>query len=144
MWGLHEYAMATGDQAAADAARRAAELFLDHRLYRRHGTGGPIHPSWVQLRYPAYWHYGILQALHLLRRMGLVADPRAADAVQLVRDARHRDGTWHPGGYWWTTGGEARYQDVVDWGRRGPSAMLTLNALRVLKAAGVEDGRPRA
>jgi hypothetical protein len=25
---------------------------------------------------------------------------------------------------------------VVDWGRDGPSEMLTLNALRVLKAAG--------
>jgi hypothetical protein len=25
---------------------------------------------------------------------------------------------------------------VVDWGRSGPNEMLTLNALRVLKAAG--------
>jgi hypothetical protein len=24
----------------------------------------------------------------------------------------------------------------VDWGRRGPNTMITLNALRVLKAAG--------
>jgi hypothetical protein len=26
--------------------------------------------------------------------------------------------------------------EVVDWGRSGPNEMLTLNALRVLKAAG--------
>jgi hypothetical protein len=25
--------------------------------------------------------------------------------------------------------------DVADWGRRGPNEMITLNALRVLKAA---------
>ncbi len=33
-WGLHEYWRATGDQAARDAADRAAELFLEHRLFR--------------------------------------------------------------------------------------------------------------
>lgn len=26
--------------------------------------------------------------------------------------------------------------EVVDWGRNGPNEMITLNALRVLKAAG--------
>jgi len=27
-------------------------------------------------------------------------------------------------------------EEVVDWGRGGPNEMITLNALRVLKAAG--------
>ncbi len=27
-------------------------------------------------------------------------------------------------------------QEVVDWGRSGPNEMVTLNALRVLRAAG--------
>ena len=44
-WGLHEYWAATGEPAAKEAADRTAELFLDHRLFRRHGTGEPIHPS---------------------------------------------------------------------------------------------------
>jgi len=32
---------------------------------------------------------------------------------------------------------------VVDWGRSGPNEMLTLNALRVLSAAGALPARPQ-
>lgn len=137
IWGLHEHASATGDASAAAAAQRGAELLLEHRLFRRHGTGEPIHGMWVKLRYPAYWHYGILQALHVLRRMGLAADPRASDALDIVAERRGADGTWTADGYWWSPPGSGKYgPEVVDWGRRQPNPMLTLNALRVLKAAG--------
>jgi hypothetical protein len=137
IWGLHEYATATGNRDAAAAARRGAELLLEHRLFRRHGTGEPIHSSWIKLHYPAYWHYDILQALHVLGRMGLAADPRATDALDIVARSRHSDGRWQPGGYWWSPPGSGgATPEVVDWGRGVPSPMLTLNALRVLKAAG--------
>ena len=137
IWGLHEYATATDDHGAAAAARRGAELLLEHRLFRRHGTGGPIHGSWIKLHYPAYWHYDILQALHVLGRMGLAADPRATDALDIVARSRHSDGRWQAGGYWWSPPGSGgTTPEVVDWGRGVPSPMLTLNALRVLKAAG--------
>lgn len=137
MWGLSEYATATGSQAAGSAANRAAELFLEHRLYRRHGSGGPIHPQWIKPRYPPFWHYDIGQALHLLRRMGRVTDERASDAIDVLLERRRPDGTWASSGYWWRppgTGGAS--VEVADWGRGSPSPMLTLNALRVLKAAG--------
>jgi hypothetical protein len=137
IWGLHEFASATGDTSAAAAARRGAELLLEHRLFRKHGTGEPIHPMWVKPRYPAYWHYDILQALHVLRRMGLAADPRAADALGIVAERRGLDGRWRADGYWWSPPGAGKYApEVVDWGRGQPNPMLTLNALRVLKAAG--------
>jgi hypothetical protein len=47
------------------------------------------------------------------------------------------DGRWKPEGYYWSLS-EKRKSNVeaVDWGRAGPNEMLTLNALRVLKAAG--------
>jgi hypothetical protein len=143
MWGLHEYATATGDAAAAQAARRAAELLLEHRLYRSGGVGDAIHPSWVVLHYPAYWHYDVLQGLVLLSRMGLAGDPRAADALDIIEARRLPDGRWRPGAYWWSPPGSGRpTPEVVDWGRGGPSEMLTLNALRVLKAAGRWRPRP--
>ena len=52
--------------------------------------------------------------------------------------------TWNPfggGGATVTSGGGGATSgsgppEVVDWGRSGPNEMLTLNALRVLKAAG--------
>jgi hypothetical protein len=136
MWGLSEYAMATGNLAAGSAATRAAELFLEHRLFRRHGSGGPIHPQWIKPRYPPYWHYDVLQALHLLRRMSLVTDERATDALDVLLQRRRPDGTWASSGSWWRPPGSAGASvEVVDWGRGSPSPMLTLNALRVLKAA---------
>ena len=136
MWGLFEYARATGHAGAAKAADRAAELFLSHRIFRRHGTGGPIHPSWVVLHYPPYWHYDALQALHVLARMGRVDDARASDALDLIEERRLPDGRWSAGNAWWKPAGATGMSEAVDWGRGGPSEMITLNALRVLRAAG--------
>jgi hypothetical protein len=136
MWGLHEYAVATGDQAAREASRRTAELFLEHRLFRRLSDGAPIHPSFVTLHHPPFWHYDALQALVVLERMGLAGDPRTADGLELLQDRRLGDGRWRPGARWWRPpGGSGSNVEVVDWGS-GPNEMLTLNALRVLRAAG--------
>ena len=139
MWALWEYARATGERHAAEAtaaADRAAELFLAHRLFRRGGSGPAIHRSWVVLHYPPYWHYDIGQALRLLARMGRVGDERASDALDLLEERRLPDGRWRPGGSWWMPPGSRRMPEAVDWGRSGPSPMLTLNALRVLRGAG--------
>lgn len=135
MWGLHEFWRASGDEAARRAADRTAELFLEHRLFRRLSTGEPIHPSFTVLHYPAYWHYDILQALVLLVRMGHGRDPRTGGAVELLEHRRLEDGRWCPGGRWWKPPGSAGGNvEVVDWGRTGPNEMITLNALRVLRA----------
>ena len=136
MWGLWEYAEATGNRPARQAANRTAELFLDHRIFRRLGSDEPIHPSVVKLHYPAYWHYDVLQAMHLLARMGKARDKRARDALDLLVQRRLPDGRWRPDASWWSQPGSARAPEAVDWGRDGPSEMLTLNALRVLRAAG--------
>ena len=39
------------------------------------------------------------------------------------------------GGRWWKPPGSTTTPEVVDWGRSGPNQMITLNALRALKAA---------
>jgi hypothetical protein len=47
-----------------------------------------------------------------------------------------RTGRWQADGSWWRRrGSSGSNTEVVDWGR-GPSEMITLNALRVLTAAG--------
>jgi hypothetical protein len=137
MWGLYEYAWMRGSGEALVTADRAADLLLGHRVFRSTSTGEPIHPSVLVLHYPPYWHYDILQALVILARMGLAADPRASDALDLIEQRRLPDGRWRPGGYWWATAATGSMPpDVVDWGHSGPNVMLTLNALRVLHAAG--------
>jgi hypothetical protein len=135
MWGLHEYWAATGEDEARAAAERTAELFLEHRLFRTLATGEPIRESFVTLHSPPYWHYDFCQALVVLTRMGLVDDSRAADGLDLLEERRLPDGRWRPGGRWWKAPGSAGGNvEVVDWGS-GSSALLTLHALRVLRAA---------
>jgi hypothetical protein len=135
-WGLHEYWQVTGEPAARAAAGRTAELFLEHRLFRSLATGQVINRTWLAPRYPPYWHYDIWQALLVLSRMGKVSDPRAGDALDELERRRLPDGRWQPAGYWWRPPPSTVAAEVVDWGRTGPNEMITLNALRMLRAAG--------
>ena len=136
-WGLREYAEVTGHPEARAAADRTAALFLQHRVFRRSGTDEPIHPRWMKIVYPSYWHYDVLSGLTALARTGHVADPRAEDALDHLEAQRRPDGRWHPQARWWRAPTSSTSPDVVDWGQGNrPSPMLTLVALRVLEAAG--------
>jgi hypothetical protein len=136
-WGLQEYAAATGHAGAREAADRAIELFLRHRVYRRGGTGEPINPRWLSTPYPSYWHYDVLAALLVITRAGRGTDPRAADALDVIEGKRRPDGRWNAQAQWWRPPDSRTTPEVVDWGNAGqPNRMVTLNALRVLAAAG--------
>jgi len=140
LWGLIEYAKATDDARAARAAKKASRLFLRKRMFRSETTGEVIHPEWTKLHYPPYWHYDILQGLLILSRMEKLGDRRTRAALDLLEARRLPDDRWRAGSYWWNNPGKTKYNvDVVDWGRGGPNRMITLNALRVLKAAGRLD-----
>lgn len=133
LWGLHEYAAATGARWAREAAVRAAELFLSHRLFRSLRSGDVIREDWLQPHYPPFWHYDIAQALHVLRRLGLHRDPRANEALEVLASTRRQDGLWPARGTWWRPpGAKGSNVEVVDWGDHA-SELVTLNALRVLQ-----------
>ena len=135
-WGLHEFWRATGSERARDASLRTAELLLEHSIFKTLEDDEVIDPSWLRLRYPPYWHYGLLPALKVLARMGLVNDPRAAQALDILRGKRLASGEWANEGCWWRKpGSKGSGVEVVDWGRKGPNEMLTMDALRVLAAA---------
>jgi hypothetical protein len=136
-WGLHEYARATGATWAAEAARRTADLFLEHRLFRSMQNGAVINKQWLVLHYPPYWHFDILQALLVLGRLGTLDDERASEPLELLVRLQRPDGRWEAGGFWWKPPGSTTQAEVVDWGRRGPNEMITLNALRVLRRVGM-------
>ena len=128
--GLSVYGKSVGDPDATAAARRTAELLLQHRLFRRTGVGPTIHPSWTQLHYPPYWHYDVLQALRLLDELDILDDPRADDAVDVVRDATLRRGVAG------TTWSSARQPAAVSYGRPPGNVMLDLRARALLAARG--------
>jgi hypothetical protein len=63
-------------------------------------------------------------------------DPRVQEAVDILERKRRPDGTWEVEGcYWRPPGRRGATVEVVDWGSRGRNEMITLHALRVLKAA---------
>ena len=153
LWGRTEFHRAGGGAGSLTAAEKASEFFLKHHLFRSCRTGEvrppetfhskvhrAIHP-WTTLHFPLYWHYDILQALVVLSRVGKLGDSRTKDALDLIIAKRDNDGFWRPEAYYWAmrrkpTRVKVSNVDVVDWGRNGPNEFITLNALRVLKAAG--------
>jgi len=137
------WARGTGDPRAATAADAAAEVLLKRRLYRRHSDGSVIDPTFVTLFYPYTWHYSVLYALRVMAEMGRIADPRCADALDLLEAKRLPDGGWPAERRWYrcsrsntrATSGLSH----VDWGgvsqRRG-NPWITAEVLGVLAAAG--------
>jgi hypothetical protein len=134
MAALADYARATGNAAAAQASRRAAEFFLAHRVYKSHTSGQPGDPKWLKLRYPEYWHYDYLHGLVMLMRAGALPDARAQDALDVLREQQQPDGRWVTAGAQYWRGTMGTYGDPAGWTATSASQMLTLNALRVLKA----------
>jgi len=144
LWGLVEYQRATGDRGYLKPIERASEFFLQHHLFRSDHTGEIIHPSMVELHYPLYWHIDILQELTILSRAGKLDDPRTKEALDIVEKKRVPDGLWHADDYYWNMRRTPMTKlkvlvsnvEIVDWGRKGPNKMITVNALRALKASG--------
>jgi hypothetical protein len=138
LWGLAEYARATGDERVAAAAHRTAEFFLAHRVFRSHTTGEVGDPRWVGIHYPPYYSYDVLQGLAVLTRAGALPDPRADEAIDLLIDKRLEDGRWAVDGPWpWHSSTLGRGdREPAQWNRHGPSEMVTLKALRLLREAG--------
>jgi hypothetical protein len=126
--GLLEHERATGGSAQTVAARsRGQEYLLERHLFRRLSTGEVADPDWLQFSFPTWWHYDVLWALDYFRATGDAADPRMAEAVELLRSKQQSDGTWllentHPG---------AVHLAMED-GDGQPSRWNTLRALRVL------------
>jgi hypothetical protein len=143
LWGLHEYAAATGDDRSRKAATAAAEVLLARHVVFATGTDRPLHRSVVELHHPPYWHYDVLQALVVLDRAGCRDDPRTDRARQVVSGKRRRDGGWRAVRPWWRPPGSTGLVEAVDWGDVAHQ-VVTLNALRVTRpAGGTTPARPR-
>jgi hypothetical protein len=126
--GLLEFERATGESVEVRAARRSGEEYLlERRLFRRKSTGEVADPAHLAFAFPYYWRYDVLRALDYFRASGAGADPRMAEAVEVVRSRRQPDGRWlleriHPG----------RVHFDLEGPVGTPSRWNTLRALRVL------------
>jgi hypothetical protein len=120
--------------AAVTAARRRGEAYLlGRRLLRRMTTGEIVDPAFLDFAFPTRWHYDALRGLDYFRSTGDPPDPRAAEALDLVRSKRRPDGTWLLDRTW-----KGAIHFPVDGGVGQPGHWNTLRALRVLRWAGSE------
>jgi hypothetical protein len=75
--GLWRYGGEHGAAEMQAAPRRAAEVFLTRRLFKRRSDDRVINAGFVELHFPPYLHYDILG--------GLKASPSETDRGSAVR-----------------------------------------------------------
>lgn len=134
------HAATEGDERAAKAAERAAEIFLKRHLFMRQEDRSVMKKEFVKLHYPLYWHYDILHGLKIMAEAGFIVDPRCGEALELLASKQLSDGGWPAEAkYYRTSDQTANGNDLVDWGPTGKTRMnpwVTVDALYVLRAAG--------
>jgi hypothetical protein len=93
-------------------------------------TGAVIHPEWMHIHWPHYWHYDFFHGLRAIEMLGWINDERASDALDHLESLRREDGTWRAGGhrYW------RRSSEVVNWG--DASELVTGAAVSILATGG--------
>jgi hypothetical protein len=140
MRGLALYAGQRNDAIARSAAERAAGVFLSRRLFKRRADDTVIAPAFTALHHPVYWHYDVLAGLEAMVELGLIGDPRCADALDLLEQKELAGGGWAADArYFKASAALAHGADYVDWGGAGKRTMnewVTAGALSVLHAAG--------
>src|SRR5215469_3685607 len=145
MLGLAVHAKRAGDDSARKAALKASEIFLCHRLFKSKTDGTVISRHWTRPKYPRYWHYDYLGGLVAIAEMGLINDPRCADALDLLERKELPGGGWAAEGRFYKVSQSLEMStrfgsiSLVDWGGSGARRMnewVTADALYVLRAAG--------
>jgi hypothetical protein len=124
--GLHLWRLRTGSREADEAVASAQEVLLEHRLFRSHRTGEVIDEAWTKFAFPPRWHYDILRGLEHFGETALPPDPRAEEAIEIVRRRRRPDRRWPIG---------PRYTGIEHFRMeegRDPGRWNTLRALRIL------------
>jgi hypothetical protein len=85
---------AVSNERFRDAEARALEFMLAHRMYRSDKTAAVIAERFTHLTYPWHWHYTVLRGLDYMSTTPAITDPRADDALQLLRERRKPNGRW--------------------------------------------------
>jgi hypothetical protein len=137
------HARLTGNEKSKQAAKRASEIFLKRRLYKRLKDGKEMNNDFVKLHYPCYWRYDILEGLKVLAEAGFIKDGRCKDALDVLESKRLPDGGFPAEGKYYRVSKSAPTgRSLVDWGgvsKRVMNEFVTADALFVLKKAGRFD-----
>ncbi len=129
------------DDALRKVVLKAAEVFLQRRMFRRMRDGEIIHPGFLQLHYPFYWRYTVLAGLKVMAEIGCIHDPRCVEALTWLETRRLPDGGFPADTKFYRVSAAADVSgcSLVDWGKSNGKVLnefVTVEALSVLHAAG--------
>lgn len=141
MRALTLHSQVTKNRKSKEAVKKASDIFLKRKLFKKQRDGSIIREKFVTLRYPTYFDYDILIGLKAMGEAGFIKDPRCNEALDLLQSRMLPDGGFPS---------EAKlYQpfkainisrgSLVDWGginRRRYNEWVTVDALYVLRRAG--------
>jgi len=134
------YTHITGDKKAGSAVERAAEVFLQRKLYKRLSDSKVMNTQFIQLRYPNYWRYNILIGLLVMSEAGYLEDPRCEEALDLLESKQLPDGGWPAEDrFYQTSKPDISGYSRVNWGgvnKRKMNPWISVDALTVLQRAG--------
>ncbi len=138
MRALNAYAQLSGSRKAKTAAKKAAEMFLDRKLFRRKTTGTIIRTQFARTHYPYFWQYTYLHALKAMAEAGRICDPRCADALDLLESKQLPDGGFPTERKYYTvpSGTPVAWGPTCTTGKGRSNEFVTAEALAVLAAAG--------
>ncbi|BDD11918.1 hypothetical protein FUAX_43500 (plasmid) [Fulvitalea axinellae] len=89
-----------GDEPLKSKLKGGLEYILEHRVFMRKHTGGPITKDIIKLTYPFTYKTNILEILRLLDDNDLVFDKRAEEAKALLLKKRRKDGSWRQNAFY--------------------------------------------
>jgi len=135
--GLALHARMAGNEDSAVAAARAAEVFLERRMYKRRRDGEVMALDFTKLRYPCYWYYDILFGLKVLTEAGFIGDERCSDALELLQSKQLPGGGFPAERKLYSVGRDRSGSSLVDFGGTNKKKMnpfVTADAFQVIKA----------
>ena len=93
--GFIQYVANHGPDQRVDASiDRALEYMYSRNLFRGLRSGEPVQEYYLLFTFPNRHNYHVLRILDLIRASGRSPDPRAAEAIGIIRDRRGADGRW--------------------------------------------------
>ena len=126
-----------------ESVNRGVEFYLKRKLLHEGTRWDP----WHRLHFPYHYYYDVLVGLEFVTALEGGSDPRAGEAIRLLKGKRGKDGRWNL---------DAAHPDYLNRGKvprkiqkfmdglspleleapGKPSKMITLRALKVLKNLG--------
>lgn len=138
--GLGLYSTIYQNKEVTKAVKKAADVLLRRKLYKRVSNDQVIKEEFTLLHYPLYWHYDILGGLKVLAESGLIMDARCNDALDLLESKLIAEEGWPAEKSYYRVSDKIKlHNDYVDWGGTSKKRMnewITVDALYVLKESG--------